>query len=255
MKNIHTNKGVFTETYNTAIGQAYYTSMRRLIRKYYSLVSEAAINEYLRTGDFAQLTAEELLLRSGIGFSLLENEAERIATKFVVSLELKSNADFRKAFHEADKPIPAQLSRPIYSQQAKNLISQQVQKIKGLEQYQYQRINESLQEAIVQGKNITSFQQSLKEAGIYDDKRIKTIAFNQLNYATTVVNRNKATELGLNQAIWRHPGNNVYKTHPRPSHKEADGKLFKLDKGCKIDDEYILPAELPNCKCFYQIII
>ena len=250
-----TKTTLFSEKYNTAIGEAYYRSIKQLIRKYYNSVSENAIDEYIRTGDFADLTAAELLASSGFDLHMLDRDIKYTATKFVYNLELQSNAAYRKAYNEAQKPIPPQLVRPTATRSTNNLITQQVQKIKGLCDYQYSKIDSALQDTITEGRSLTYFKQQLRESGIANEKRIRTIAHNQLHNATNMVNINKALELDLTKAIWRHPPNSVYKTEPRPSHKHADGKIFNLKKGCKIDGEFIFPGQLPNCKCYYELVI
>lgn len=249
------NKGIFRERYNNAIGNTYYQEIKALIKKYYNSVSDAAIDAYIRSGNFAELTASELLARSGLDLASLEPDIERVATRFVDKLEYQSNAEFSRAYREAGKPTPVILRQRKYNQQQQNLIQQQVQKITGLLDYQYTRINEALQSAVVQNISLTSFKQTLRDAGLANEKRIKTIAQNQLRYATNITNTNKAMELGLNTAIWEHPPKGVYKTEPRPSHVAASGKTFKLNKGMKIDGEWIMPGQLPNCKCGYTIVI
>lgn len=262
--------GIFTQEYSQAIGNAYYHDIKALIKKYYAMVSDEAIEEYIRTGNFAQLTARELLAKSGLALQVLEEPIQKTATKFITSIELQSNSLYRKAFKDAFKPIPEQLVRPALTQETKNLVSQQVQKIKNLCTQQYTKIDEALQDNIVQHKTMKEFKEDLRNAGvkslkplkgdlkkakIANEKRIKTIAQNQLRYATNMVNINNAIELGIEWAIWRHPPKSVYKTEGRPSHIAADGKKYKLTKGCKIDGEFIQPAQLPNCKCFYELII
>lgn len=258
-----TNNAILTETYNTATAEAYLKAIRGLIRDYYTIVSEAAINEFIATGDFAELTALELLARSGFDLHNIEQKNKQIATEMVKNIQQQSSAKFRIVFREAKKPLPNALKPKISksliesfeSKNTQNLISQQVQKIKGLEEYQYSKINSALQEAIVEQRSLSQFKQSLKECSIYNEKRIKMIAYNQLHYATDVMYRNKSLELGFKNAIWRHPPPGRYKTEGRPSHIAADGKTFRLDKGCLIDGEYIFCGEKINCKCYYQLII
>lgn len=239
--------GIFDEKYNMAMGQTYYKEIQGLIRRYYTMVSDAAIDAYIHSGDFAQLTATELLARSGLDLHSLYPKIDNTATKFVDKIEMQSNAAFRRAYVQAQKPIPSQLQHPRRSQKQHNLISQQVQKITNLLDHQKTKIDEALQNAIVEKRSLSYFKQQLRDAGIYNEKRIKIIAFNQLHYATNITNINKSLELGLQHGVWRHPPKSVYKTEPRKSHEEANGKVFDLERGCKIDGEYIFPAQLPNC--------
>lgn len=89
-------------------------------------------------------------------------------------------------------------------------------------------------------------------------KRAAFISRDQSNKLTAVVNRTRQQELGITQARWRHSGAGK---HPRLSHLKAGqanggkGDLYDVDKGCLIDGEYILPGELPNCRCSSRSVI
>jgi len=246
---------IYTEKYSPAIADQYYRDVRALIYKYYKNVSEQAVEAFLSTGDFAMLTATELLARSGITEVQLNKRINDITTRFTLDVENQINGDLRAAYAVIKRPIPKEVIYTGYSKASKNLISQQTQKIKGLLDYQYTKINEAVQLVITENKGVSYLKKQLNEAGIYREKRIKLITHNQLNYATNIININKADELGLEDATWRHPPKSFYKTHGRPSHIKADGKRFKLSRGCKIDGEFIYPGQLPNCKCFYQLEI
>lgn len=258
---IKKNNAFIYTTYNFAIADSYAKSIRKLIREYYTLVSESAIDSFLRTGDFAELTAEELLISSGFDLRLLDKKRFDIAKGFIDNIELQTNAKFRNGYIESHKLLPRALIRPReYGIKTRNLISQQVQKIKGLEQYQYTLINQSLQDNIAKNGTLKDFKKLLKDIQIFDEKRINRIAKNQLTYATSIIYKNKAEELGLDDAIWQHPAADIYKTEPRPDHVAAHGRHFKLSRGCPIKNEkgkieYIWPGEKINCKCYYLLVI
>lgn len=255
-RNNQNQKTTWTETYNQATAIKYSKEIRALIRKYYKNVSDAAIDDFIYSGDFAELTAEQLLTQAGFYYKQIQPDVETIATNFVIGIEQKSNAEFRKMYVEAKKPIPNRLRRVSIDKTQENLISQQVNKIKNLCDYQYQKINEATQQAIVQKMNMTQYKKLLRDADLADEKKIQRIAANQLHFATNITNINKAQDLGITHGIWVHPKNPaIYKTHPRPSHVKADGMIFRLDKGCKIDGEYIYPSQLINCKCSWRIVV
>jgi len=237
---------------NYQIGEQYYKEIRALIKKYYTSVSDYAIEQFLITGDFAELTAKQLLSKSGLYLQELEPKIEEVASKFVISLESKTDREFKQIFVEAKKPFPLKGA----SIKTENLIAQQVSKISNLLDYQYQRINEAMMVAVNQNMNLTNLKKALRENGIADEKRIRRIAHDQLHYASNLVDMNRASELGLTHARWYHPKSNaIYKTEPRKDHVEADGKVFKISKGCKISGEYIYPGQLPNCRCSCDYLI
>lgn len=83
-------------------------------------------------------------------------------------------------------------------------------------------------------------------------RRARLVARDQVNKATSAISTAKQLDCGITKNIWRHShGDKV----PRKSHLEASGRVFDLDKGCLINDEYIYPAEKINCTCFSVPVI
>ena len=242
---------IYEEKYNVAIANMYYKHIRKLIKKYYTSISDSAINEFLRTGDLAELTAVEFLARSGFTEMQMNNDIKQVASNFVFSIQRQTKSEIKKKIIESKQPAPPIINTIIEDKTTKNLISQQVQKITNLLDYQYVKINETLQNAIVENRSLSEFKQQLRQMDIGSEKRIKVIAYNQLHYATNVTNINSAIDLGIEYGEWVHPPKSIYKTEPRPSHVDANGKYFKLSEGCKIDGEYIYPGQLPNCRCTF----
>jgi RNase H-fold protein (predicted Holliday junction resolvase) len=248
---------IVTLKYNTAIGVAYEKFLRRMLKDYYYAVSEDAIDIFMQNNNIAELASKELLARAGIKIEESKNNNNKTAAKFISDIELQASSAFRKAYVSSKKPIPPELYNVGYfSPKTTNLITKQVQKITGLQQYQFELINEALTTAITSNNlKISNFKKALNQIDIHDEKRIRTIAENQLNYSTTIIYNNKALELGLQKAIWKHPPKTAYITHGRPSHIAANGKIFDLEKGCYIDNEYIQPAEKINCLCYCQYVV
>jgi SPP1 gp7 family putative phage head morphogenesis protein len=83
-------------------------------------------------------------------------------------------------------------------------------------------------------------------------RRAELISRDQNNKATSVMNRARQLEIGITEAKWRHSHAGQ---HPRISHLEADGKVYSIAEGCKIDGEFIWPGEKINCRCTAKPIL
>ncbi|ELZ1101181.1 TPA: phage head morphogenesis protein, partial [Escherichia coli] len=83
-------------------------------------------------------------------------------------------------------------------------------------------------------------------------RRAETIARDQNNKATAVIQSERQKKLGITKGIWRHSHAGK---QPRPSHVKADGKEFDLDKGLYLDGEWVLPGEAINCRCTWSPVI
>lgn len=245
----------FQTQYNSAIAKKYSDEISRLIRQYFSYVSDKAIEAYLITGDFSSLASEEMLTSANLYINELQPKIQQITNKFLLGVETKTNAQFIRCYKQAGKPIPAELKTYRLNKTQQNLLTMQQQEITDLMNWQSKRIIKYLQQNAVQDVSITQFKKFLKEQKI-PDKQIDKLAKNQLRYTTSAIDQSKAVSLGLNMAKWHHIQNySVYKTRPRRSHVEADGEIFDLGKGCKIDGKYILPGQEPYCLCFFTIEI
>lgn len=135
----------------------------------------------------------------------------------------------------------------------KAAVQENVALIKSIPQEYLKRVEFSINENIIQGRNIPELVEKLnkKYYGI-TRRRAITIAYDQVNKITENVDRQRKMELGLNYAIWRH--SNIPQ-EPRITHLHADGKEFDIRKGCYIDGEYIQPAQKINCNCYAQTIL
>ena len=104
------------------------------------------------------------------------------------------------------------------------------------------------------GRDLKALQNDLLSRYDLTKKRAAFIARDQNNKATAVMSKARRLSVGITQAEWVHSGGGV---HPRESHVKAgaDKRRYDVAKGCLIDGEYIMPGELPNCRCQSRAII
>lgn len=102
------------------------------------------------------------------------------------------------------------------------------------------------------GRDLKTMTDDIKALYPVSHKRAALIARDQSNKANAVVNRTRCLELGITQAKWMHSSAGK---KPRASHVAANGKIYDIEQGCKIDGEYIQAGELINCRCTYRAII
>lgn len=106
--------------------------------------------------------------------------------------------------------------------------------------------------SITTGRDVGYLVEQLEERFGVTRRRAKLIANDQNNKATAQMARARQLSLGVTKARWLHVGGGK---NPRPSHVAANGKVFDLSKGLKIDGEYVFPGELINCGCVGAPII
>ena len=255
---------------NGAISRRYAKEVYALISKYYTHISDDVIQRYINTGNFAQLTANELIEQAGLSLDQYNKNVDGVAGDFTYQIGNSINSSLLGAYSKIDKKIPIVLYNPVsLDLNTKNMINLQAGKITGLLDYEVVKMNAIIQNAIVQNKPIKVIKDEIEKTGIIQrankiinkasaqkvKNRINLIANNQLTYAYNVMWKNKTLELEQFLHIWRHPPKSVYKVGPRPSHVAVNNKQFDIRKGMFIDGEWIQPGEIINCECYSQIII
>lgn len=87
-------------------------------------------------------------------------------------------------------------------------------------------------------------------------RRAVFIARDQSNKASAVITRVRQTEAGITEAVWVHSGGG---REPRPTHVAASkrGQRYDIRKGWwdPAVEKFILPGELPNCRCVSRPVI
>ena len=127
---------------------------------------------------------------------------------------------------------------------------------KSLSKQYFERVRDAVGESVAKGRDLAGLTKALTETKEITLRRAELIARDQNNKATEALTRTRYQELGLNRAIWRHMRiSRIF----RPTHMAMNGQEFDLNEGMFDPDpkvsRNILPAELPNCRCQYRIIL
>lgn len=126
--------------------------------------------------------------------------------------------------------------------------AQNVALIKSIPQQYLKNVEGAVMRSVQTGRDLGSLAKELEKNYGVTKRRAAFIARSQNNLATASMNRARQTELGITKAKWRHSGGGKTK---RPTHVANNGKLYDVKKGWYDPHEkkWILPGELPNCRC------
>jgi len=105
-----------------------------------------------------------------------------------------------------------------------------------------------------------TFADLVKEFDKHEGKtkhRSENIAMDQTRKAYNSFNRTLCTQSGVTEGIWIHTGGTL---DPRKSHREFNGKPFKLAEGAPVGtmkgrNKYVMPGEEPFCRCTFTPIL
>lgn len=85
-------------------------------------------------------------------------------------------------------------------------------------------------------------------------RRAEFIARDQVRKATSSLSAVRQQAAGIEEGEWIHSAGQA---NPRHSHVKAgsERKSFRLDQGCYLDGEWIMPGQLPNCSCSWRPVL
>ena len=103
------------------------------------------------------------------------------------------------------------------------------------------------------GENFNQLRDVLKATQGFTDRRADTVAQDQTNKITQLIQIENAKAVGVKKAVWVHIAG---KYTSRASHIRMNGQEFDISKGCydEFEKKYIFPAQLINCRCEMQMI-
>lgn len=126
--------------------------------------------------------------------------------------------------------------------------AQNVALIKSIPEQYLKNVEGLVMRSVQTGRDMGPLAKALQKNYGVTKKRAAFIARSQNNLASSAMNRARQVELGVTKAKWRHSGAGK---HPRPTHVKNNGKLYDVKKGWYDPHvkKWILPGELPNCRC------
>lgn len=128
--------------------------------------------------------------------------------------------------------------------------AQNVALIKSIPEQYLKNVEGLVMRSVQRGRDMGYLAKELEKNYGVTKRRAAFIARSQNNLATASMNNARQQELGVTKAKWRHSRAGK---EPRKTHLANNGKLYDVKKGWYDPDpkvkRYILPGELPNCRC------
>jgi len=120
-------------------------------------------------------------------------------------------------------------------------------------------VKEEVNNSLTKSKGIGALIKSLDDIKGVSERRAAMIARDQTRKTYSDMNIKRSSNAGVKKGEWVHSGGS---DAPRETHIEFDGQTFDLDKGLYDADAWgkgvgawVLPAELPNCRCTFIPVI
>ena len=134
------------------------------------------------------------------------------------------------------------------------VVAEQVNLIKSIPAEYLKAVETHVWQSVAKGGDMHALSHKLQDAYGVSRDRAAFIARDQNNKAKATIERARRLELGITEAYWQHSAGGKV---PRATHVAMSGKRYRLSEGMydSAVSQYILPGELPNCRCTSKAII
>lgn len=179
--------------------------------------------------------------------------AEKLATSFADRTQRTADNTMMRVLKDAGFTVKFQQSDEMRDALA-SVIGENVALIKSIPAKYLTDVEGAVMRSVQSGRDLKQMQNDLLQHYDITKRRAAFIARDQNNKATAVMTKARRLSIGINEAEWVHSGGGH---KPRESHVAAgaEKRRYDITKGCLIDGEYIMPGELPNCRCVSRAII
>ena len=126
--------------------------------------------------------------------------------------------------------------------------------IKTIQEDYLNKVSGATYRSITSAEGLKTLIPEIQKLSGQTERRSKMVALDQTRKTMASLDNARMKQNGITKFKWRHSSAGA---EPRKTHQELDGKIFDLDKGAydRNVGRYIMPAELPNCKCFMVPVI
>ncbi len=185
--------------------------------------------------------------------SRFDEAAEEMGRHFAKAAAERADGALAASLKKAGFTVRFRMTRSV-NDVLQASIGEQIGLIKSIAAEHLQDVQGAVMRSVQTGRDLGSLTKELEQRYGVTRRRAAFIARDQNNKATATITRARQKELGITQALWVHSAGG---RHPRPSHVKAgrDRLVYDVDKGALIDGDFILPGQLPNCRCVSRSIV
>lgn len=211
-------------------------------------VSGAAVAMDASPAAVMRNAVRNLARRWGKSFDSL---AQKLAARFAGDALKNADVSLHNALETAGFTVEFKMT-PQMNNALQATITENVGLIRSIPEKYFTEVEGLVMRSVARGRDLGYLTDELQKRYGITRRRAALIARDQNNKATSVMQAARQRSLGITQGIWRHShaGKN-----PRPSHLKADGEVFDLSKGMKLDGKWVMPGEEINCRCTWSPVI
>ena len=179
--------------------------------------------------------------------------SEDIAQMFATRNQQNLDVAFRKRLKEAGFTVAFRPTERMTSAY-RAVVAEQVNLIKSIPQQFLKDVESSVWANVMKGSDLHALSTDIRAKYGVSARRAAFIASDQNAKARAVFEEARRSELGIEEADWRHSGAGK---HPRPTHVAMNGKRYKIKEGMwdPAVQKYIWPGTEPHCRCISRSVL
>jgi SPP1 gp7 family putative phage head morphogenesis protein len=177
--------------------------------------------------------------------------APDLAKHFAQAATERSDASLRAALKRGGMTVKFTLT-PAANDALQAVVAENVGLIRSIASEHLTDVQGILMRSVARGRDLGGMTKELEARYGVTRRRAATIARDQNNKASAIIQRVRQRELGIKEAIWMHSSAG---REPRKSHQDFNGKRYNVETGAYIDGEWIFPGEKINCRCVCKAVI
>lgn len=184
-----------------------------------------------------------------------EAMAPKLATWFATSIDKRSTAVLKKVLRDGGLTVKFKMTPELKDVMAA-AIAENVSLIKSIPQQYHTEVEGLVMRSVSTGRDLRQLTRDLRKRYPITEKRARLIALDQNNKATSMIQRTRQAEAGIEEGVWMHSHAGK---EPRRTHLANDGNTFSIKAGWFDPDpkvrKRIWPGELINCRCTWKPIV
>lgn len=178
---------------------------------------------------------------------------EDIAKMFAERNQQNLDMAFRKRLKDAGFTVTFKPTERMTSAY-RAVVAENVNLIRSIPQQFLKDVESSVWTNVMKGSDLHTLSKDLRQKYGISHRRAAFIATDQNAKARAVFEEARRSELGIEEAEWRHSGAGKYK---RPTHVAMDRKRYKIKQGMwdSAVQKYIWPGTEPRCRCTSRSVL
>lgn len=170
----------------------------------------------------------------------------------MVNRQMKmTSTAFQKELKNAGWAVDFKMT-PAMKDIASATISENIALIKSIPIDYHAKVQGAVMRGYAAGHDLQAITKDIKNIYRVTDNRAALIARDQVSKLNSATTAARQQEVGIKQAIWLH---STAGKKPRPDHVKANNQVYDVDKGMLLDDGWVHPGYLINCRCTCRAVL